>query len=200
MQLDHRPIARVLITTLALWATACVRPLPAPPPEEPAGERAPYVIGVSDVLQVTVWKNPELGSQVVVRPDGKISVPLVDDIQAEGLAPLELKEVITEKLSEYIAAPDVTVVVMQMNSNTVAVIGGVRAPRMIPLQREMRVLEGIALTGGFTTFAKKNQVKILRRTPRGLVEYRFDYGAYIAGKAPNANLVLKAGDTIVVPD
>jgi polysaccharide export outer membrane protein len=200
MQLKYRPTIRVLTAALVLWTAACARPQPAPPPEEPAGERVPYVIGVTDILQVTVWKNPELGAQVVVRPDGMISVPLVDDVQAEGLTPLELKEVITDKLSEYISAPDVTVVVMQMNSNTIAVVGAVRTPRMLPLQREMRVLEAVATAGGFTPFAKKNRVKILRRTSRGLLEYRFDYGAYVAGKAPNANLVLKAGDTIVVPD
>lgn len=200
MQPNHRPIACALISALVLSTATCARPLPAPPPEEPLGERTPYVIGVTDVLQITVWKNPELGAQVVVRPDGKISVPLVDDVQAEGLTPLELKEVITEGLSEYISAPDVTVVVMQMNSNTVAIVGGVRTPQMLPLQREMRVLEAIAKAGGFTTFAKKNHVKILRRSPGGLVEHRFNYGAYVAGKAPNANLVLKAGDTIVVPN
>jgi polysaccharide export outer membrane protein len=200
MQLEYRSMARLLAAALTLWVAGCSRPLPPPPPEEPVGERLPYVIGVTDVLRVTVWKSPELGVQVVVRPDGKISVPLVDDVQAEGLTPLELKEVITEKLSEYIAAPDVTVVVMQLNSNTIAIMGGVRGPRVMPLQREMRVLEAITAAGGFSPFAKKNQVRILRRTPRGIVEHRFDYGAYLAGKAPNANLVLKAGDTIVVPD
>jgi len=200
MQLNYRLLARGLTAALVLWTAACARPQPAPPPEEPVGERAPYVIGVTDILQITVWKNPELGTQVVVRPDGKISVPLVDDIQAEGLTPLELKEVISQELSEYIATPDVTVVVVQLNSNAVYIVGGVRTPRVFSLQREMRVLEAIAMAGGFTPYAKKNRVKILRRTSGGIVEYRFDYRAYVAGKAPNANLVLKAGDTIVVPD
>jgi polysaccharide export outer membrane protein len=200
MQLEYRPIARLLAATLTLCVVGCSRPLPPLPPEEPVGERLPYVIGVTDVLRIAVWKNPELGVQVAVRPDGKISVPLVDDVQAEGLTPLELKEVITEKLSEYISAPDVTVIAMQLNSNTVAIMGGIRGSRIMPLQREMRVLEAIATAGGFTAFAKKNQVRILRRTPGGIVEHRFDYGAYLAGKAPNSNLILKAGDTIVVPD
>ena len=108
---------------------------------------------------------------------------------------------ITEKLSEYIAAPDVTVVVMQLNSNTIAIMGGVRGPRIMPLQREMRVLEAIALVGGFTTFADKGNIRVVRRQPDGSeVEYRFNYNAYIKGKAPGTNIVLRPGDTIIVPD
>ena len=180
-------------------ASACVEPLPIP--EEPGpGERAPYVIGVTDQLQVTVWKNPELGGRVVVRSDGMISVPLLDDVQAEGLTAEELKEVITEALSEYVTNPDVTVILMGMNSNTVSMMGGVNRNGELPLQKETRVLQAIARSGGFSTWAKKSQVRILRQTPEGLVEYRFDYGAYLSGKAPGSNIVLRPGDTVVVPD
>jgi polysaccharide export outer membrane protein len=178
----------------------CVQPLPMPEEPPDVGERDTYVIGVTDQLQVTVWKNPELSSRVVVRSDGMVSVPLLDDVQAEGLTAEELKEVITEALSEYINNPDVTVVVMGMNSNTVSIMGGVARSGELPLQKETRVLQAIARSGGFSTWAKKNQVKILRQTTNGLVEYRFDYGAYLAGKAPGTNIVLRAGDTIVVPD
>ncbi len=185
----------------ALLHLACVAP--APLPEEPpgAGARSPYVIGIPDQLQITVWKNPELSARLVVRSDGMISVPLLDDVQAEGLTAEELKEVITEALSEYITNPDVTVMVVGMNSNTVSVMGGVLRSGEIPLQRETRVLQAIAMSGGFSTWAKKSRVKVLRQTPEGgLVEYRFDYPAYLAGKAPGTNIVLKPGDTIVVPD
>jgi len=92
---------------------ACASTPPPPPPEDIAGERKPYVIGVTDVLGITVWKNEELSVVGPVRPDGKISVPLLDDVQAEGLTPAELKEVLTEALSEFIAAPDVTVLVQR---------------------------------------------------------------------------------------
>jgi polysaccharide export outer membrane protein len=175
---------------------------PPPLPEEPpsVGQREAYVIGVTDQLQISVWKNPELTSRVVVRSDGKISVPLLDDVQAEGLTAQELKEVLTDKLSQYIENPDVTVIVQGMNSNTVSVMGGVARNGEIPLQKETRVLQAIARAGGFSVWAKKDQVKILRPTPQGLVEYRFDYSAYLAGKAPDSNIVLRPGDTIVVPD
>jgi polysaccharide export outer membrane protein len=181
---------------------ACAGDPPPPPPlETVAGERTPYVIGVTDVIRIGVWGNEQLDVAVPVRPDGMISIPLLDDVQAEGLTPLELKEVITESLSEYVMNPDVTVLVIEMNSNVVSLIGG-GLPRsgVIPLKREMRVLEAIATMGGFTIWAKKNKVKILRKTPDGLVEYRFNYGAYMAGKAPDSNIVLMSGDTIVVED
>ena len=190
---------RVAVVAWLGLALGCVAP--APPPEDPTvGQREPYVVGVTDLLQITVWKNPELSGRVVVRSDGMISVPLLDDVQAEGLKAEELKEVITEALSEYVMNPDVTVVVMGMNSNTVAIMGGVNRNGEIPLQKQTRVLQAIARAGGFSAWAKKSKVRILRPTGGGLVEYRFDYDAYLAGKAPGSNIVLKAGDTIVVPD
>ena len=191
--------ASVLAIAASVLLTACAGPPPPPPPEDIAGERRPYVIGVTDVLAVTVWKNPDLGAVSPVRPDGKISVPLLDDVQAEGLTPAELKEVITEALSEFIAAPDVTVMVREMNSQTIYLLGsGVNSNGALPLRQEMRVLEAIATMGGFNVWADKNNIRILRKTRKGVVEYVFNYGAYLAGKAPDSNLVLKAGDTIVV--
>jgi polysaccharide export outer membrane protein len=163
--------------------------------------RDPYLIGVTDVLLISVWKNPDLSVEVPVRPDGMISVPLIDDVQAEGLTPQELKEVIARELEEFVTAPDVTIVVIQMNSRFVSVVGEVLRDQRILLTRETRVLEAIAHAGGFTTFADKGDVRIVRRQPDGSeLEYRFDYGAYIKGKAPGTNIVLRPGDTIIVPD
>jgi polysaccharide export outer membrane protein len=164
-------------------------------------EREVYQIGVTDLLRISVWKNPELSVDVPVRSDGMISVPLIDDVQAEGLTPQELKEVIADHLSEFVAAPDVTVLVIQMNSRFVSVIGEVRNAGRVALTRDLRVLEAIAEVGGFSTFADKGDVRIVRRELSGAeVEYRFDYGAYIRGTAPGSNLVLRPGDTIIVPD
>jgi polysaccharide export outer membrane protein len=189
-------IAMVLLSGMML---ACAAPPPPPPPETVPGERRVYVIGVTDVLGITVWKNPELSTAAPVRPDGKISVPLLDDVQAEGLTPQELKEVLTEALSEFIAAPDVTVSVREMNSQAIYLLGeGVQGNGALSLRKEMRVLEAIATMGGFTIWAKKNNIRILRKTQSGITEYSFNYGAYMAGKAPNSNIVLQAGDTIVV--
>jgi polysaccharide export outer membrane protein len=194
---------RLLIVAFAVALGHLVACVPPPLPAEEllgVGEREPYVIGVTDQLTITVWKNPELSGRLVVRSDGMVSVPLLDDVQAEGLTAEELREVVTEALSEFISNPDVTVVVVGMNSNSIAIMGGVNRSGELPLQKETRVLQAIARSGGFSTWAKKGQVKIFRQTPDGLAEYRFDYDAYLAGKAPGTNIVLKAGDTVVVPD
>jgi polysaccharide export outer membrane protein len=164
-------------------------------------DRATYVIGVLDGIQVTVWKNNELNVTVPVRSDGKISVPLVDDVQAEGLTPMELKEVITKELSEFIVAPDVTVTVVGLNSQFVSLVGEVGRQGRIPLTRDLRVLEAIASAGGFAPFADKSDVRIVRRQSDGSErEYRFDYKAYIKGKAPGTNIVLQNGDTVIVQE
>lgn len=164
-------------------------------------DRETYRIGVTDVLRISVWKNPELDVVVPVRPDGRISFPLLDDIQAEGLRVMELKEILTRELAEYITAPDVTVIVLEMNSQFVSIMGAVPANTRIPITRDLRVLEAIAQAGGFTTFADKNDIRIVRRGPGGEeVEYRFDYNAYIKGKAPGTNIVLQHGDMVIVPE
>jgi len=190
-------MAMVLVVLLAAGCTST--PAPAPPEPE-AGTRQEYVIGIPDVLRVVVWRNPELSVEVPVRRDGKISVPLVDDVQAEGLTPRELKEVLTEALAQYVTAPDVTVIVQQTNSHTVTVVGGVARSGQIPLTRQMRVLEAIATMGGFSPWAKRNRIKIIRKVGNETVEYGFSFGAYAAGKAPDSNLILRPGDTIVVPE
>lgn len=193
---------RVIVWVAALLLVGCGGRAISPPPPDPSPmDRDTYVIGVTDVLQISVWKNPELTIEVPVRPDGKISFPLVDDVQAEGLQVMELKEILARELAEYITAPDVTVIVTQMNSQFVSVIGAVARNMRIPLTRELRVLEAIAMAGGFTTFADKDDIRIVRRAAGGEeVEYRFDYDGYIKGKAPGTNIVLVNGDTIIVPE
>jgi len=177
------------------------RSLSPPPPDPDPLERSGYVVGVEDVLQINVWKNEELSVIVPVRSDGKISVPLVDDVQAEGLEAMEIKEVLTRELSEFITAPDVTVIVVEMNRRYVNVIGAVPRSGQIPLVKDLRVLEAIAMMGGFALFADTSDVRIVRRQPDGSeVEYRFDYDAYIKGQAPGTNIVLRSGDMIIVPE
>ncbi|MEM7413195.1 MAG: polysaccharide biosynthesis/export family protein [Myxococcota bacterium] len=177
------------------------RALSPPPPDPTPTDRAPYTIGVTDVLRISVWKNPEITVDVPVRADGMVSLALIDDVQAEGLTPQELKEVITRELSEFITNPDVTIIVLQMNSRFVSVLGEVRQETRVPLTRDLRVLEVIALAGGFDTFADKSDVRIVRRGDDGSeAEYRFNYSAYIRGRAPGTNIVLLPGDTIIVPD
>jgi polysaccharide export outer membrane protein len=183
-----RGFAWVWTGLLVLPLVACQNRAPSPHPVDPDPEaRTAYKIGVTDVLRITVWKNDELGVQVPVRMDGKISVPLVDDVQAEGLEAMELKEVLTRELSEYITAPDVSVIVVEMNSHAVNVIGS--------------VLEAIAIVGGFAPFADKSDIRIVRRMGDGSEqEYVFDYSAYTKGRAPGTNIVLQNGDTIIVSE
>jgi polysaccharide export outer membrane protein len=190
------------VLALLAFTVACGARQPIPPPPDPEPmNRDTYVIGVTDVLQISVWKNAELSIAVPVRPDGRISVPLLDDVQAEGLEVMELKEVLTRELSEYITAPDVTVIVTQMNSRSISILGAVGHTGRVPLSRDLRVVEAIAVVGGFTLFADRGDIRIVRRGRNGReVEYRFDYDAYIAGRAPGTNIVLQNGDMIIVPD
>lgn len=190
----------VALAGLLVLLAGCARPGAEHPPAPEPGLREPYVIGIPDLLRITVWKNPDLTVDVPVRSDGKISVPLLDDIQAEGLTPAELKEVVSERLAEYITAPDVTVIVLQPNSRVVTVMGAVQRSGLVPLNKETRVMDAIAAMGGFSTWAKRSDVRVLRPIDGEIVSYRFNYGAYVSGKAPDSNIVLRPGDTVVVPD
>jgi polysaccharide export outer membrane protein len=200
MSFVRNPLRQVAMMVAIAFSVGCAGRGAPIPPEPAPGEREAYVIGIPDVLKIVVWRNPELSVEVPVRRDGKISVPLVDDVQAEGLTPEELKEVLTEALAEFVTAPDVTVIVQQTNSHTVTVVGGVARSGQIPLVRQMRVLEAIATMGGFNVWARKNQIKIIRQNGNDTVEYVFNFGAYSSGKAPDSNLLLQPGDTVVVPE
>jgi polysaccharide export outer membrane protein len=193
----------IAIATLVMLSTlGCRGRTPSPPPMDPdPNARNEYTIGVTDVLLVSVYRNPELTVEVPVRMDGMISVPLIDDVQAEGATPMELKRTISTGLSAYITSPDVTIIVREMNSRFVSVIGEVDRENRIALTQNLRVLEAIALAGGFTIFADKSDVRVVRWQPDGTeIEYRFDYNAYKRGRAPGSNFVLQPGDTIIVSD
>lgn len=202
MQSRSRRRATIAGCLLALAIAACGRPVQAPPPEPSGGEKTPYLIGPSDTLAITVWKNPELSlPRVPVRPDGRISAPLVNDVQASGLTTDQLKQVLTEKLAEYVTAPEVTVVVVEINSRKIFVLGEVFRPGAVPLVHDMRVLDAISVAGGFNQYADKNGVKVIRRGPNGSVsEYSFSYGDFVMGTKDEANMLLENGDTIVVTD
>lgn len=199
-----RRVGVVVGLVLALFQAACQsRPVQPPPPEMSGEEKTPYVIGPADVLQITVWKNPELSlQQVPVRPDGRISVPLANDVQAAGMTTEELKKVLEEKLAEYVASPEVTVVVTQINSRKVYVLGEVLRPGAVPLTQDMRVLDALSVAGGFNQFANKNTVKVIRRNEDGVGvhEYRFHYDDFVEGTSDHLNMLLRNNDTIVVSD
>ena len=160
-----------------------------------------YRIGPNDSLQITVWANPEVSvPEVVVRPDGKISFPLLDDVAADGLTPLELKQVLTDGLSEYITAPTVTVVVRDIRSKMVYVLGEVARPGPIAMHANMTLVDALSVAGGPAIFADRDQIKVIRVSADGNpVEFGFDYDAYVDGTDLGQNIRLVPGDKIVVP-
>jgi|SRR5437660_969339 len=157
-----------------------------------------YVIGADDTLQISVWKEPDLTESLPVRPDGKISLPLLNDIPAAGLTPMQLKDSITEKLRKYIADPRVTVVVTAMNSRRVFVTGEVLHTGAMPLLPNMTILQALS-AAGFTQFANLKNVYLLRSENGRQVKLPFNYKDVVKGNHPEQNIALKPGDTVVVP-
>ena len=158
-----------------------------------------YVIGAQDVLDINVWKEPDVSRIVPVRPDGKISLPLLNDVQAAGLTPAQLAAQVTESLKKYVTNPQVTVIVTAINSQRVYILGEVLRPGAFPLLPGMSVLQALSSAGGFTQFAKVKSI-FVRRLETGKEEkFPFNYKEVISGKKPEQDILLKAGDTIVVP-
>jgi polysaccharide export outer membrane protein len=176
-------------------------PKPAKAPTEvrvPVEPPADYVIGADDTLHISVWKEPELTATLPVRSDGKISLPLLNDVPAAGLTPMQLKDSITEKLKKYIADPRVTVVVTAMNSRRVFVTGEVAHPGAMALLPNMTVLQALS-SAGFTQFANLKKVYLLRVENGLQVKLPFNYKEVVKGNHPEQNIMLKPGDTVVVP-
>ena len=193
-------VVRIVIACAVSAALGCQSPQPPPPEFEAAPKEGVYIIGTSDHLRIDVWQNDKLQlADVPVRPDGKITVPLLDDVQASGLTTDELKAVLTEKLSEFIQGPTVTVVVLLPLSKRAYVLGEVRSAGPISLGSEMSVLDAITAAGGFTPYAKKSSVRVLRRVDGKELDYTFNYNAFVAGRAPGTNVLLHPGDTVLVP-
>jgi len=157
-----------------------------------------YVIGAEDVLLISVWKEPDLTNTIPVRPDGKISVPLLNDVPAAGLTPMELAMSLTEKLKKYMADPRVTVVVTQINSKRIYVTGEVQHTGAMPLLPNMTVLQALA-TAGFTQFANTKGIYVLRNSNGRQQKIPVNYKRLIKGEAMDQNIALIPGDTIVVP-
>ena len=157
-----------------------------------------YKIGPEDVLDISVWKNPDLSRTVPVRPDGKISLPLVNDIQAAGLTPSRLRQELTQRLSEFVPSPEVAVIVREVNSASVAVVGAVRTPGRYSIRSPSTVLELIAVAQGFTDFAARDRIVVLRRVGRTDTRIPFNYRNLADGSVQD-NFFVQPGDIIVVP-
>jgi len=159
-----------------------------------------YIIGPSDVLAISVWKDSELTRTVLVRPDGKISLPLIGELEVSGLTALNVQRLVAQRLNEYISKPQVTVIVQDVRSRTYSVLGKVAKPGSYELGKPTTVLQAIAIAGGFVEFAKQNKTYIMRPVSGGATQkLPFEYNKVIKGKNPEQNVELKNGDTIVVP-
>lgn len=168
----------------------------APAIVEPLGDA--FRIGPEDVLDVQVWKNPELSRVIPVRPDGMISLPLVNDIRAAGLTPIELRQQVTQRLSEFIPSPEVSVIVREVHSVKVAVVGAVRMPGHYEVNSTATVLELIARAQGLTEFADRGRIVVLRQNGKATKRIPFNYRK-VADGSEQDNFVVQPGDIIVVP-
>jgi len=201
-----RTIGRLVLAVLVLgglpvWAQNAV---PAAPPSadhsrQPASPASPsYVIGPDDNLTISVWKESDLTETLPVRADGMISMPLLNDVQAAGLTPMQLAASITEKLKKFVADPRVTVVVTQMNSQRVYVTGEVVRSGAMNLTPDMTVLQALA-SAGFTQFANTKSIYVLRTENGAQKKFPVNYKKLVKGETSQQNILLKPGDTIVVP-
>ena len=158
-----------------------------------------YRVGVGDVLQISVWKEPEVSTTVPIRPDGKISIPLVNDLEVTDKTPLEIQAIVAEKLSPFINDPNVTVIVRTVNSKKVYLVGEVAGAGAHQLLGPTTVLQILTEAGGLAPFAKQKDIYVLRTTNGKQEKFRFNYKDVIQGKKMEQNILLEPGDTIVVP-
>jgi len=166
---------------------------------KPATDDPNYVIGPEDNLIVSVWREPEISRSVPVRPDGKISLALLNDVQAAGLTPMQLGSAIAEKLQKFISEPQVTVIVASINSQRIFVVGEVGRTGTYTLLPNMTVMDALSSAGGFTPFAKRTKIYILRKENGKMSSIPFNYKEAIKGRRPEQDIALKPGDRIVVP-
>ena len=199
---------RTTYAMLALFAlTACAT---TPPDDqvnvkkEPPAKQAPYKLGVDDRVQVAVWRNPDLSVEVPVRPDGKISVPLIGDVQAAGLTPMEVAASIKAKLAYFIREPYVSIIVTELQSHEyvsrVRVTGAVRNPQSIPYRQGMTVLDAVLAAGGVNDFAAPNRTRVHRRDKNAVEVIPIHLGTIMTKGGLDTNIYVRPGDVIAVPE
>ena len=186
-------VALLLFTGIA---SAPAQPNGRPATTEPDGD---YRIGPEDLLDIAVWNNTAISRTVPVRPDGKISLPLLDDVQASGLTPMQLRDAVKKRLAEYVPTPEVSVLVKEVRSARVSVIGEIKTPGRYELKGRTTVLDAIAQAGSFSNFASRGRIFVLRHDGATAKRIPFNYNKAIAASGEHENFVLQAGDIVVVP-
>ena len=166
---------------------------------EIAADSDRYVIGAEDVLYIHVWKEETLSKTVAVRIDGKISMPLIDETQAAGLTPLQLKEVLIKKIKEFLEIPNVTVIVMEANSHKIFISGQIKSPGVYRLRSETSIIQMISMAGGLTDWANPKKIILIRKENGKEKRITINYKKIIQGEDFGSNLILIPGDTIIVP-
>lgn len=203
---------RMIVAGLLCWGFLLIFPMRAFPQEEKEvllqkqsqaevlADSNEYMIGPEDILYIHVWKEVTLSRTIPVRMDGKISLPLIDEVQAAGFTPLQLKEVLAQKLKEFMVdIPNVSVMVMEANSFKVYISGQIRSPGVYRLRSETTLLQIIPMAGGFTEWADTKKILIIRKENGKEKQIRVNYKKIISGENLGLNMVLKSGDTIIVP-
>jgi polysaccharide biosynthesis/export protein len=198
-----------MMILMALYAlvAACATSIPsvstlareAQPTQTAVASADSYVIGPGDLLAVDVWKEPDLSKQAVVRLDGKISLPLVNEVDASGLTCGELRTQLAEKYQNFVSAPVVSVTLVESRSKKIYVSGKVAKPNEYPLQKNMTVAQAISLAGGLTEWADSSDIKLIRKMKGVQKTFRVNYDAIVSGKDLSQNVLLEPDDTIIVP-
>ena len=188
------------LTFVVVAALATASPTLAAGPESGATlpVAADYHLGLGDKLRIEVYRDTQLSQSVQIRPDGKITLPLVGDLEANGRTPIELRDVITRQLKDYMTNPVVTVIVVETKAPVAYVMGEVNHPGAISLQAPLTVLQALAIAGGLKDFANAKNIRILRKGPAGMQMISFNYKDAL--KSARAPVYLRPGDTVVVPD
>ncbi|MBZ5556531.1 MAG: polysaccharide export protein [Acidobacteriia bacterium] len=209
-----RNAARLLIVLTLLTAATGARAqrsgdrrrdaAPAPPPAAvpaaaPAPGVEPYRIGPEDLLDISVWNNDAVSRVVPVRPDGRISLPLVPDMQAAGLTPVELRDALRRSLTAYITSPEVSVVVKEVHSFKVSVLGEVKLPGRYELKSRATILDAIAMAGGFNEFAARARIVVLRQSGAGVQRLPFNYSDFVTRNQAQEGTLLRPNDIVIVP-
>ncbi len=205
-----RKQSRVVVAVLSLLAVL-TGGVAAEEPSKPASAPAPtavpnhgpalepYTIGPEDVLAITVWKNDAMSRTVPVRPDGMISLPLLDDVQAAGLTPMQLRDLLAKRLADFIPNPDVSVILTAVHSYKVSVMGEVAKPGRYELGSWTTVVDVLALAGGFTQFAARTRIAVLRPTGKTMKRIPFNYNKVVSAGGEEENFYLEPGDIVLVP-
>jgi polysaccharide biosynthesis/export protein len=192
-------VALAMLTTFVATGASAQQTASQAKAKQAAAGLEEYRIGPEDVLSITVWKNDAMSRVLPVRPDGMISLPLVDDLMAAGLTPMELRNALAQRLTEFVPSPAVTVVVNDVRSFKVSVIGEVMRPARYELKSRTSVLDVLALAGGFNQFAARTRIVVLRQEGDKKVRIPFNYNRVTSGSADEENLYLRPGDIVLVP-